>query len=221
MSWLSSFLHPERGYKNAQGQLDKYYDEAKGYYNQGQGYQQPYNTQGQAQTGNLNEYINKLMHPETLQDEWSKGYKESETAKQMEGLANEHGLNTASSMGLMGSSPALQAIQAGTTGIVAQDRQKYLDDLMEKYKTGAGISQGIYNTGATTAGQMGQNATTMGTNATNMGVNSAGLKFGETNAPGQTFGTLGGTALKTLMQYLTGGYGSGGYGRGAWSTGGA
>ena len=39
MSWLSSFLHPEKGYKAAQEQLDKYYQQA-------QGNLQPYNQNG-------------------------------------------------------------------------------------------------------------------------------------------------------------------------------
>lgn len=207
MSWLSSFLHPERGYKAGQEQLNKYYQQA-------QGYQQPYNQNGINQGTNLGDLIKSLMDPQALQDKWASGYKESDAAKNLEGIAKEHGLDAASSMGLLGSSPALGAIQAGTSGIVAQDRQNYLNDLMEKYKTGAGLSQGMYNTGAQTANQMGQNAM-------NMGQNSAGMKFGETNAPGDVFGKIGGGALKSIMDYLTGGFGTGAFGRGAWSTGGS
>ncbi len=207
MSWFSSWLHPDRGYKAAQDELNKYY-------NQAQGYQQPYNQNGITQGTNQQKYIDELMDPQALQDKWSKGYNESEAAKGMENIATQHGVNAASSMGLGGSNTALSAIQAGTSGIVAQDRQKYLDDLMEKYKTGAGLSENMYNQGANTAGQMGQNAMTQGQN-------SAGLKFGETNAQGDMFGKLAGGAGKLLMDYLTGGMGSGGFGRGAWSTGGS
>jgi hypothetical protein len=132
----------------------------------------------------------------------------------MENLATQHGINAASSMGLGGSNTALNAIQSGTSQIAAQDKQNYLNDLMEKYKTGAGLSENMYNTGAQTAGQMGQNAN-------NVGQNVAGLTYGATNSPGQTFGGLAGGGIKLLMDYLTGGMGKGGFGRGVWSSGGA
>lgn len=207
MSWFSSFIHPDKGYKDAQNVLNNFYQQA-------QNYQQPYNQFGVNQGINQQKMIDDLMNPQKMQDEWIKGYKESEAAKNMENLAQEHGLNAASSMGLMGSNTALNAIQSGTTGIAAQDRQKYLDDLMEKYKTGAGLSQNMYNQGVNSAGQMGQNAMTQGQN-------SAQMQFGATNAPGNLFGGLVGAGSKLLMDYLTGGMGVGGYGRGAWSTGGS
>ena len=192
MSWFSSFTHPQRGYQAGQKELDKYYNDA-------QGYQQPYNQNGQDQGKNLTDMINKLMNPTALQDEWSNNYKESDAAKNMENIATQHGVNAASSMGLGGSNSALNAIQSGTSNIVANDRQNYLNDLMEKYKTAAGLSQGVYNTGAQTAGQM-------GANAMNQGTNSAGMKFGETNAPGEFFGKTVGGLGKGLIDYLTGGF---------------
>src|SRR6185503_19147815 len=158
MSWFSELLHPGRAYKDAQKEMEKYY-------NQGQGYQQPYNQQGQEQYQTLMDYINSLQNPEELYNKWAQGYQESPAAKLAQGMATEQGLGAASSLGLMGSSPALQAIQAGSTGIAMQDREKYLNDLMQKYMAGAGLSQGIYGTGANAAGQMGQNAMNMGQNA--------------------------------------------------------
>jgi hypothetical protein len=207
MSWFSSFMNPGRGYGAAQQELNKFYDQA-------QGYHQPYNQHGINQGNNLSEQIKLLMDPAALQDKWASGYKESEAAKNMANLAQQHGLDAASSMGLMGSNTALNAIQSGTSGIVAQDRQNYLNDLMEKYKLGTGLSQNMFNTGANAAGQMSNNAM-------NMGQNSAGLQFGKTNASGDMFGKIGGAAGKLLIDYLTGGMGQGGFGRGAWSTGGA
>lgn len=176
MSWLSSFLHPEKGYDAAQKQLDQYYNNA-------QGRLQPYNQNGQDTYGKYSGAMDKLLNPTALQDEWSKNYKESDLAKQNEAMATQQGLGAASSMGLMGSSPAIQAIQSGTSGIVAQDRQKYLDDLMQKYMTGIGIGQDIYGKGATAAGQMSQNDM-------NQGTNSAQTQFNKTNAPGDLFGKL-------------------------------
>ncbi len=190
MSWLSSFLHPGKGYQAGQEQLDKYY-------NQAQGYQQPYNQNGVNQGQNLTDMINQLSDPQALQDKWSKGYQESEAAKNMENMAQEHGLNAASSMGLMGSNTALNALQSGTSQIGAQDRQNYLNDLMEKYKTGAGLSQGMYNTGANAAGQMGQNSM-------NQGQNSAGMAYGQQNAGGNMLGGLLGLGLGGIGSALAG-----------------
>jgi hypothetical protein len=206
MSWFTSWMNPGRGYDAAQEQYDKYYGQAQGALN-------PYAQQGQQQYGNMNNYIQNLMNPQGLQDQWAKGYKESESAKNMENMAQEHGLNAASGMGLMGSNTALNAIQSGTSQIGAQDRQNYLNDLMEKYKMGAGLSQGVYNTGAGAAQGMSQNAM-------NMGQNSANMQYNRTNAPGAMFGQTAGAASKLIMDYLTGGMGTGGMGRGAWSTGG-
>jgi hypothetical protein len=203
MSWLSSFLHPERGYDAAQGQLDKYY-------NQGQGYLQPYNQNGQETYGKYSGAMDKLLNPTALQDEWTKSYQESEAAKQAEAQASQSGLNAAQQMGLGGSTPALQAIQGGTAGIVAKDRQQYLDDLMKKYMTGIGIGSDIYNTGAGAANTQSQNAG-------RMGENSAGVQFGKTNAPGETFGKGVGMISKLIEQYMTGGFGQGSFGRGSWS----
>lgn len=203
MSWLSSFLHPERGYQGAQGQLDKYY-------NEGKGYQQPYNENGITQGKTLTDAIQRLMNPGGLRDEWEKNYTTSDAAKNAINMAQNQGVDAASSLGLTGSSPALQAIQAGTAGIAAEDKQNYLKQMMDMYNKGVDTSSGVYQTGANAAGQM-------NTNANNMGVNSAGAKFGETNAPGAMFGQVGGTILKTLMDYFTGGMGKGGFGRGAFS----
>lgn len=181
MSWLSEWMHPGRRYQDAQNQYNQYY-------NQGQGY--------------LDEYNKNLSDPAALRDKWEKGYKESEAAKNAEGAATQHGLDAASSLGLNGSSPALSAIQAGTSAIGAEDKQNYLQDLMDKYKTGAGV-----------AGQMSNNAM-------NMGDRSGAAAFGEHGAGGDLFGGISGSVIKQLMNYLTGGFGTGSFGRGIWGSGG-
>lgn len=181
MSMLSSFLHPGRGYERGQEQYDKYYGQSQGYLN-------PYNQNGQNAYGGLNNAMNSLLDPQALQDKWIKGYQESGAAKNAEGLAQEHGLNAASSMGLMGSSPALAAIQQGTSQIGLQDRQNYLNDLMQKYQTGIGLGQNIYGVGANAAGQMSNNANQMGNN-------SAQMAYGQQNAGGQLFGNILGTGI--------------------------
>lgn len=196
MSWLDpfgvgdmadSFLHPEKGYKKGQEQLDKYYQ-------QGQGYLNPYNQYGQSAYGNYSDAMKRLLDPAALQADWIKGYSESPAAKNAEAMAQEHGLDAASSLGLMGSNTALNAIQSGTTQIGLDDRQNYLNDLMQKYLAGAGIAGNIFGTGANAAGSMANNAM-------NMGNNSAQMAFGQQNAPGQLFGQLLGTGIG----YMAGG----------------
>jgi hypothetical protein len=195
MSWLSSFLHPERGYQKGQEQLDKYYQLAQQQF-------QPLAQQGQEAYVGLSDAMKQLLHPDELQNQWAQGYQESPYAKQLEGMATEHGLNAASSMGLMGSTPALQALQAGTSQISNQDRQQYLNDLMQKYMAGTGIGQNIYGTGANAMGQMGQNAM-------NMGQNAAQMAYGQQNAPGNMLGSLLGTGAGLFGSYLAGPMGRG------------
>jgi len=191
MNFISSFFHPDRGYKAGQDQLDKYY-------NQAQSSMEPLVQQGQQQYGNINNSINALLDPQALQDKWSSGYQESQAAKDSQGMAQQQGLDAASSMGLMGSNTALNAVQAGTSQIGAQDRQTYLDNLMQKYMAGTGMAQNVYGQGATAAGQMGQNSM-------NMGQNSAQMSYGQQNAPGQMFGNLLKTGENLASSWLLGG----------------
>lgn len=180
MSWFSEWANPDKGYDEALEELKKYYDEA-------QKNVQPYNQNGQDVYQDYKTTMDNLLHPEKLEDEWVKNYEESELAKQNEAMGTQHGLNAASSMGLLGSSPAIQAIQSGTANIVAKDRQQYLDDLMKKYMAGIGITKDIYGTGADAAKTQSQNAT-------NMGENSANLVYGKNTAKGSLFGNIAGTA---------------------------
>ncbi len=180
MGFFDSFFHPEKGYQKGQEQLEKYYQQA-------QGYQQPYAQQGQDAYGPLAKAMEALLNPQGLQNQWASSYSESPEAKMAEEMAKTRGMDTASSMGLGGSSTALQGIQAGTSGIALEDRRNYMNDLMQKYLAGTGLAQGIYNQGSNTAGQM-------GTNAMNMGQNSAQTAYGQQNAPGDLFGKLLGGA---------------------------
>ena len=201
MGMFSSFFHPERGYEKGQEQLDKYYA-------QGQGYLNPYNQYGQSAYGDISEAMRNLMDPTALNAKWIANYTESPQAKQAEGLAQEHGLSAASGLGLMGSGTALDALQSGTSQIALNDRQNYLNDMMQKYMAGVGIGQNIFGTGANAAGQMGQNAM-------NMGQNSAQMAYGKENAPGSLFGNLLGLGAAGIGGYF------GGRGQpNAWSTGG-
>lgn len=185
MSWLSSFLHPDRGYDKAMQDLKNYFDQAQGALN-------PYASHGEDAYAGISEAMNKLMHPAELEDEWLKDYNESEQAKRAESMATDRGMTAAQGMGLGGSSSALQALQQGTSDIALQDKEKFLNNMLQKYLSGVGIGTGIYNTGAGAAGQIGQNAM-------NMGSNIGQLDFGKTNAPGDLLSKIiqGGISFAT------------------------
>lgn len=203
MSWLSNLLNPGGGYKQAEQQSKQYYDQA-------QSGLSPYNQTGQEAGGDIMSMLQKLMNPEQLQNEWSKGYETSPYAQQMMEQAKTSGLDAASSMGLMGSSGALQNIQSGASNIMQGDRQNYLNDLMQKYQAGLNTGQSMYGTGAGAASQMGQNAM-------NQGNNMANLAFGKYNAGPSMMGKGAGGLLSMLQEYLTGGMGQGDFGRGSWA----
>ncbi len=205
MSWFSRFLDPSAGYRAGQQELDKYYNQAQNYYNQGQSQMQPYANYGHEAYGNLQAAMQALLNPQGLHDKWVSGYHESEAAKNAEALAKQHGLDAASSMGLLGSSPALNAIQSGTTQIAMNDRDNYLNQMMQKYLAGLGVGGNIFNVGANTAAGMGQNAMNMGQNAMNMGQNSAQMQYNNANAPGNLFGQILGMGGSLAGSYLTGG----------------
>lgn len=188
---IRSFLHPEDAYREAGKQQEQYYKDA-------QGKLQPYNQQGLDQYGRLNEQANQLNDPGALENKWAAGYTESPYAQQLQGKATESGLGAASSMGLMGSSAALGNIQQSAGDIVQSDRQKYMDDLMQKYMASIGIGQNIYGTGANAAGQMAGNAMNQGTAMSN-------IKYGQQAAPGQLFGKIAGGVANAAANYATGG----------------
>jgi hypothetical protein len=188
---ISSMFHPERGYEDAAEEMRKAWEQA-------QGFQRPYNEAGQSQLPILTGAQSKLMDPSALLGEWMEKYKTSPYAQRSMENAKESGLGAASSMGLMGSSSALNNIQQSSSDIMNADRQQFLNDLMQKYMTGIGIGQNIYGIGATTAGNLGKQAM-------NYGGNAAEMAFGRRNAPGQNIKDLIGMGGKMAASYFGGG----------------
>lgn len=191
---IDSFLHPEKGFEKAGEEMEKYYQDA-------QGNLRPYNEQGLNQYQRLMEQANALNNPEALQNKWASGYNESPAAQALFNKSREAGLGAASQMGLMGSSAALNNIQQSGSDIMQNDRQNYMNDLMQKYLTSIGIGQNIYNTGASAANTMSQNAM-------NQGQNMGAAIFGKTNAPGEMFGNFLGKGINAGINYATGGMSS-------------
>lgn len=207
MGMLSSFLRPERAYQKAQGQMENYY-------NQGQAQLQPFANQGQDAYGGLSQVMQSLLNPQQLQSDWAKGYEASPYSQQLQEMSTNSGLEAAGAMGMTGSTPALQAIQAGNTQIGNADRMNYMDNLMQKYLAGAGVAQNIYGQGAQSANQMSQN--TM-----NQGQNIAQIAYGQSAAPGNLFGSLLGMGTGLVGSALGGPIGGAMANKfGSWMTGG-
>lgn len=205
MGMLDSFLHPEDAYQAASDALREAQDKAIAI-------QKPYLDAGTAQLPQLTGAEGQLLDPETLQNKWASGYEMSPYAKQLIDQSKSAGLDEASSQGLLGSSAALGNIQTNASNIMRGDRQQYLQDLMQKYMAGIGIGQNIYNTGASTAGNVGNQVVQTGQNL-------AGTEYGRVAAPGAMLGNILGKIGGAALNYGTGGMsgmaGMGGFGGGA------
>lgn len=200
MSWISkalgydavgSMLHPERGYHDANKQIKKSWEEAMGF-------QKPYADAGAGQIPILQGAEQELMDPSALLAKWMEKYEMSPYAKNSMGNAREAGLDAASSMGLGGSSSAINNIQKSSSDIMNADRNQFLQDLMEKYMKGVGIGTDIFHTGAATAGNMGNQALDAG------GQLAKGA-LGEKNAPGDMLRNMLAMGAKAFMQGQSGG----------------
>ena len=172
---------PGKGYKKAGKQINKSWQEALGY-------MKPYQQNGMDEYGRLRDATGALLDPAALESKWMEGYKTSPYAQHEAGVAKEQGLDAASSMGLIGSSPALESIQTNMSNILNADRRNYLQDLMDKYMAGIKSSQGVYGIGANTAGEIGRGAIQTGENL-------AKLKYGETNASGEQINSMFGQMI--------------------------
>lgn len=168
---LHHFLGEKEGgganpYVAAQQQTEKGWKEA-------QGYQSPYATQGLAQYPGLNQATSDLLNPEALENKWAGGYQNSPWANQLLSQNQSAGLDAASAMGLGGSSAAIGNIQQGAANVFNQQRQQYMNDLMEKYMHGIGLGQSLYGTGAAAAGNLGEQANLQGLNMALLGYGKA------------------------------------------------
>lgn len=203
MSWFSDFMHPGKGYDDAMQQYQQYF-------NQGMGYQQPFQQAGQQSIPQLQQMLGALGDPAKLESEWSQGYEKSPYAQSLMRQSAESGMDAAAAQGLSGSSAAVGGIQQQASDIMSRDRQQYLNDLMQKYLGGVQGLQGMFNTGAGVAGQMGQQSM-------NMGQNMGQAAYGKQQAGANMFGGILSGVGELGMNYLTGGMGKGSFGRGAWS----
>jgi hypothetical protein len=191
---FNSMLHPEKGYDAAAEQMRKYWEESKGF-------EKPYMEAGNAQLPTLTGAEGALLDPSSLLAKWMSTYETSPYAKQSMSNAKSAGLDAASSMGLLGSSPAINNIQNSSSAIMNQDRQNYLSDLMQKYMTGIGIGSDIYGKGAEAAGNLSKGAL-------GVGENMGQAAFGKQNAPGDLLKNMLAMGAKMFMASQGGGAGA-------------
>lgn len=184
-SAVDSFWHPEKGYKDAAKAMQNAWRQA-------QGFQQPFVDAGTDQIGRLKHTEDQLLSPSALLAEWMQDYETSPYAQRSMEKAKTAGLDAASSMGLMGSSTALNNIEQSAGDIMNADRQQYLNDLMQKFLAGIGIGQNIYNTGAATAGNMGNQAL-------GVGENLGAAAYGARTAPGNLLKDMLAMGAKAYM----------------------
>jgi hypothetical protein len=199
---IADWLGGKQGYDEARKQTERAWNEAKGYGERGFGFQEPYRQAGLDQIGTLNNVENNLLNPSDLLAKWMESYQTSPYAQRSMENARASGLDAASSMGLMGSSAALNNLQQSSADIMQQDRQAYLNDLMNKYMQGAGIGQNMFGVGANTAGNMGNQAFNLGNQRLGVGQDLAGAAYGSANA-GSSF--LSDMLAQGLKAYLGGG----------------
>jgi hypothetical protein len=190
---FKSFMSPERGYEKAMKPLEQYY-------NQGQSYLNPYHEQGQQVYPQLNQAFQNLLNPVELRNQWNSQYEMTPEHQNMINMATEQGQNTAQALGIGGTTPALQAIQSGATGMANNFKQDLFKDFLNMYEHGANLGQNLYG--------QGQNAATnLSNNANNYGQNLAELTYNKHNAPGELLQKM----LGAVMGAKTGG-------GGGWST---
>jgi hypothetical protein len=195
-SMIDSFFNPGAGYEDASKKMEEAWRNA-------QKWQVPYWQQGQDQWGRLNEAENKLLNPNSLLDEWMSKYEQSPWAKQTMENSREAGLEAASSQGLMGSSAATKNIQQSAHDVMSADRERYMQDMMQKYMAGIGIGQNIYGTGA----QMGSN---LGQQSLNAGGYMGDMAYGQRAAGGNRLADMMNAMAKMYLSSQTGGAGAAG-----------
>jgi len=183
---LLSSLFGDDPNEKAQQQTQKGWEESKGF-------QEPYARNGIEQYDRLNKGSLDLMNPEYLQNKWAAGYKTSPYANQLLSQNQSSGMDAAQQMGLGGSSAALGNIQQGAGNIVNQDRQQYMNDLMEKYMKGIGLGQSLYSTGASAASKLGEQSV-------GNGLVNAAFGYNRADQPMQNLATSGAGLLNAYQK---------------------
>jgi len=142
MSWLSEMFG---GGGNPANAANKYLDQIPGVSHEGY---DPYINRGQEAGGIMSDQFGKMSQdPTAFINELMKGYQESDGYKYQQDQMGRAAGNTAAAGGMRGSAQDTQNQQQITQGLLGQDMQQYLSNLLGAQKTGLEGEQSIYNTG--------------------------------------------------------------------------
>lgn len=189
-------------YKDAQDVLSQYLQQAQQQSQQAEQQLNPFIDRGNQAGDELSGALAKLLDPASLESEWMKGYQTSPYAENLLGQSREQGLDAASSMGLMGSSAALENIENTGGQIVSQDQQQYLNNLMQKYMAGLGLGENLYGTGYGAA-STGVGASESDANRLLQGGDiMSGLQYGEDMAGPSALNRLLGVGGAAALDYF-------------------
>lgn len=159
---------------------------------QARGYEMPFVNNANDIYKNLREEQYALNDPAALENKWASSYEQSPYAQRMLQMNQAAGMDEAAQQGLIGSSAALGNIQLRAGDIVKQDRQQYMNDLMQKYMQAIGLGENIYGIGAQSAGNIANQ--TMG-----FGGDIANMAYGKAQAPMTSFSS-GASSLEDFFQ---------------------
>ena len=139
------------------------------YVNQGLGYAEgrtgeandllnPYRRMGMMSAAPLMRFSRQtITDPGSYYNNMMSGYETSPAAQAQMAASQEAAMNAASASGGLGGTNMYNQIQQDAQGIMAQDSQRYMDNLMNLQRQGLGVGQNIFNTGYGASGQQAQN----------------------------------------------------------------
>jgi hypothetical protein len=202
MAFLGIGSSQHDAYKDAEDVLSQYLQQAQQESQQARQQLNPYIDRGNQAGGQLSSALSQLLDPASLQAEWMKSYQTSPYAQNLLGQSREQGLDAASSMGLLGSSAALQNIENTGGQIVAGDQQQYLNNLMQKYMAGLGLGENLYGTGYGAA-STGVGAAESDANRLLQGGNiMSGLEYGKDMAAPSALNRILGVGADAALNYF-------------------
>jgi hypothetical protein len=182
------FSNPSKAYENAGNEYEKYY-------NQSQGYQEPYYNAGKEAIGGYQDWLHGMENPSEFINKQMGSYNESPYAHYLQQNALRSAQNLGSSNGLSGSTPMMQFMQQNANNIASGDINDWLQNVL-------GINS-QYGAGLNNLMGYGQNASnTMSQNAMNQGQRMGDVAYNQQAAKDQRMGNIIGGAGSLLSGFL-------------------
>lgn len=167
------------------------FDAAQSRMREAQKYYEPYQQAGGAALGQYQTALGQIADPRARYEHLMSGYHESPAAKFQQEQMEERIRNMMGARGLAGSGAESKSLMKYGQGLISQDQEKYLKDLMgigSQYRSGL---RGLTGLGYGAAGQMGQ-----------IGQAMAPMAFGQASSKGSGLRNLIGLGMKALPMFL-------------------